>query len=155
MVSNPSLFGIPYKVVALVTLVVQNSLLTILLHYVSFICLNSFISLSSIWILTFFPLNVLLKQSRINVEPSKMYSAASAVLLNELLKGFVSFSIAFSNAVHAAAPSSSTYHSISNSGENLNEKGGRRNSLKEDWKDVWEIRRVWRGVEKMRQDIFR
>lgn len=30
-----------------------------------------------------------------------MYSAASAVLLNELLKGAISLSIAFRNAVHA------------------------------------------------------
>lgn len=36
VLSSPSLCGIPYKVIALVTLVVQNSMLTILLHYVSY-----------------------------------------------------------------------------------------------------------------------
>lgn len=51
----------------LVTLAVQNSLLTIIMHY-----------------------------SRVSTPPSRAYSAATAVLLNELLKGFISLVIAFS-----------------------------------------------------------
>ncbi|GAA5931550.1 uncharacterized protein JCM15063_001499 [Sporobolomyces koalae] len=64
--------GVPLSLISLVTLTVQNSALTIVLHY-----------------------------SRISVPKDKMYSAASAVLLNELLKGAISLSIAFRNAVHA------------------------------------------------------
>lgn len=51
----------------LVTLAVQNSLLTIIMHY-----------------------------SRVSTPPSRSYSAATAVLLNELLKGSISLAIAFS-----------------------------------------------------------
>lgn len=51
----------------LVTLAVQNASLTIIMHY-----------------------------SRISTSPSQTYSAASAVLLNELLKGTISLIIAFS-----------------------------------------------------------
>ncbi|GAA5957653.1 hypothetical protein JCM3765_001468 [Sporobolomyces pararoseus] len=67
-----SILGVPLSLISLVTLTVQNSALTIVLHY-----------------------------SRISVPKDKMYSAASAVLLNELLKGAISLSIAFRNAVHA------------------------------------------------------
>jgi UDP-sugar transporter A1/2/3 len=50
----------------LVTLAVQNSLLTLIMHY-----------------------------SRVSIPPSQSYSAPTAVLLNELLKGFISLAIAF------------------------------------------------------------
>ena len=50
----------------LATLAIQNASLTIIMHY-----------------------------SRVSTSPSQSYSAASAVLLNELLKGFISLSIAF------------------------------------------------------------
>ena len=53
--------------ISLVTLAVQNASLTIIMHY-----------------------------SRVTTSPSKTYSAAAAVLLNELLKGFISLVIAFS-----------------------------------------------------------
>lgn len=82
-----------------------------------------------------------------------MYSAASAVLLNELLKGFVSFSIAFSKAVHSAPP---TYASISNGDSYSNEKrGSRSGNGKEEWSNIWEIKRIMRGAAKMRREVFR
>jgi UDP-sugar transporter A1/2/3 len=62
----PSLWGVPLKYISLVTLAVQNSLLTIIMHY-----------------------------SRVSTPPSRAYSAATAVLLTELLKGFISLVIAF------------------------------------------------------------
>jgi solute carrier family 35 (UDP-sugar transporter), member A1/2/3 len=55
-----------YLLARLATLAIQNSMLTIIMHY-----------------------------SRVSVLPSQMYSAATAVLVNELLKGFISFAIAF------------------------------------------------------------
>ncbi|KAG9318667.1 nucleotide-sugar transporter [Chiua virens] len=62
----PSLCGVPLKYISLVTLAVQNSLLTIIMHY-----------------------------SRVYIPPSQSYSAPAAVLLNELLKGSISLAIAF------------------------------------------------------------
>ncbi|KAG1756678.1 nucleotide-sugar transporter [Suillus paluster] len=62
----PSFRGIPLKYISLVTLAVQNSLLTIIMHY-----------------------------SRVSIPPSQSYSAPTAVLLNELLKGSISLAIAF------------------------------------------------------------
>lgn len=80
----------------------------------------------------------------------KMYSASSAVLLNELLKGAISISIAFSNAVHAQ----SSYTPLSqNDGRMLeNEK---RSNNPEPWQQVWEKGRIIRGAEKLRTDVFR
>ncbi|KAG8904506.1 hypothetical protein FRB99_001639 [Tulasnella sp. 403] len=63
--NTPRLFGLPLKYVSLITLAVQNATLTIIMHY-----------------------------SRVSTAPSKTYSAASAVLLNELLKGSISMFIA-------------------------------------------------------------
>ncbi|KAJ8078880.1 hypothetical protein PM082_013164 [Marasmius tenuissimus] len=63
----PSLWGIPLKYISLVTLAVQNSLLTIIMHY-----------------------------SRVSIPASRTYSAATAVLMNEILKGSISLVIAFS-----------------------------------------------------------
>ena len=51
---------------SLVTLAVQNSALTLIMHY-----------------------------SRISIPPSRAYSAATAVLMNEILKGLISLTIAF------------------------------------------------------------
>ncbi|KAK4053142.1 hypothetical protein OIV83_001877 [Microbotryomycetes sp. JL201] len=82
-------FGVPVHLgaLSLVTLTLQNSALTIVLHY-----------------------------SRISVPADKMYSAASAVLLNELLKGSISLSIATYNAMMATpsplpAPTHASNHS--------------------------------------------
>ncbi|KAH9981392.1 nucleotide-sugar transporter-domain-containing protein [Lactifluus volemus] len=61
----PTVFGLPLKYVSLVTLAVQNAALSIVMHY-----------------------------SRVSTPPSQSYSPASAVLLNELLKGSISFGIA-------------------------------------------------------------
>ncbi|KAF9484730.1 nucleotide-sugar transporter [Pholiota conissans] len=63
----PSLWGIPLKYLSLVTLAVQNSALTIIMHY-----------------------------SRVSTPQSRQYSAATAVLMNEILKGTISLIIAFS-----------------------------------------------------------
>ncbi|KAI5119738.1 hypothetical protein M0805_008668 [Coniferiporia weirii] len=65
--TSPRLWGMPLKYISLVTLAVQNALLTIIMHY-----------------------------SRVSTPPSRTYSAASAVLFNELLKGSISLGIAFS-----------------------------------------------------------
>ena len=65
---SPRLFGIELKWISLVTLALQNAFLTIIMHY-----------------------------SRVTSVPNKTYSAASAVLLNELLKGSISVLIALKN----------------------------------------------------------
>ncbi|TFK42507.1 nucleotide-sugar transporter-domain-containing protein [Crucibulum laeve] len=62
----PSLCGIPLKYISLITLAVQNSALTIIMHY-----------------------------SRVSTPSSRAYSAATAVLMNEILKGLISLVIAF------------------------------------------------------------
>ncbi|KAF9013896.1 nucleotide-sugar transporter-domain-containing protein [Cyathus striatus] len=62
----PSIWGIPLKYISLVTLAVQNSALTIIMHH-----------------------------SRVSMPPSRAYSAATAVLMSEILKGFISLVIAF------------------------------------------------------------
>ncbi|TFY60949.1 hypothetical protein EVG20_g7236 [Dentipellis fragilis] len=61
----PTIFGLPLKYVSLVTLAVQNAALSIVMH-----------------------------QSRVSTPPSLSYSPASAVLLNEILKGSISLVIA-------------------------------------------------------------
>ncbi|KDQ33061.1 hypothetical protein PLEOSDRAFT_1091306 [Pleurotus ostreatus PC15] len=63
--SGPTIFGMPLKYVSLVTLAVQNAALSIVMHY-----------------------------SRVSTPPSRSYSPAAAVLLNEVLKGSISFVIA-------------------------------------------------------------
>ncbi|KAJ7063386.1 nucleotide-sugar transporter-domain-containing protein [Mycena amicta] len=63
----PSLWGMPLKYLSLVTLAVQNSLLTLIMHY-----------------------------SRVSTPPSSAYSPATAVLTTEILKGSISLLIAFS-----------------------------------------------------------
>ncbi|KAH9952046.1 nucleotide-sugar transporter-domain-containing protein [Amylocystis lapponica] len=74
----PSIFGLPLKYVSLVTLAVQNALLTLIMHY-----------------------------SRVSAAPSHTYSAAAAVLLTELLKGSISLAIAFAR-IDSCTPSASS-----------------------------------------------
>ncbi|TBU35994.1 nucleotide-sugar transporter-domain-containing protein [Dichomitus squalens] len=62
----PTICGMPLKYVSLVTLAVQNALLTLIMHY-----------------------------SRVSTAPQHTYSAGSAVLMVELLKGFISLCVAF------------------------------------------------------------
>ncbi|KAJ7046878.1 nucleotide-sugar transporter-domain-containing protein [Mycena alexandri] len=62
----PSLWGIPLKYLSLITLAVQNSMLTLIMHY-----------------------------SQVSAAPSRAYSPATAVLMNEILKGSISLMIAF------------------------------------------------------------
>ncbi|KAI0306320.1 nucleotide-sugar transporter-domain-containing protein [Multifurca ochricompacta] len=63
--SVPSLCGVSLKYISLVTLAAQNAALSLLMHY-----------------------------SRVSMPPSRAYSAASAVLATELLKGLISLFIA-------------------------------------------------------------
>ncbi|KAJ7264952.1 nucleotide-sugar transporter-domain-containing protein [Mycena haematopus] len=69
----PTICGMPLKYVSLVTLAVQNAALSIVMHY-----------------------------SRVSTPPSLSYSPASAVLLNELLKGGISFLIALARVPQVA-----------------------------------------------------
>ncbi|KAG6866981.1 hypothetical protein C0991_003897 [Blastosporella zonata] len=62
----PALAGIPLKHISLVTLAIQNSMLTLIMHH-----------------------------SRVSTPPSRTYAAATAVLMNEVLKGLISFVIAY------------------------------------------------------------
>ncbi|KAG6829582.1 hypothetical protein H0H87_010823 [Tephrocybe sp. NHM501043] len=64
---GPRICGMPLKYVSLVTLAVQNAALSIVMHY-----------------------------SRVSTPPELSYSPAAAVLLNEILKGTISFVIALS-----------------------------------------------------------
>ncbi|EIN07008.1 hypothetical protein PUNSTDRAFT_71768 [Punctularia strigosozonata HHB-11173 SS5] len=75
--SSPTILGLPLKYVSLVTLAVQNAALSIVMHY-----------------------------SRVSTSPSDSYSPASAVLLNELIKGSISFIIALYHASLLPAPRS-------------------------------------------------
>lgn len=63
---TPMACGIPLKYISLITLAAQNSVLAVVMHY-----------------------------SRVSVSPSHAYSAATAVLMTELLKGSISLCIAF------------------------------------------------------------
>ncbi|KAG6816447.1 hypothetical protein H0H87_006002 [Tephrocybe sp. NHM501043] len=67
----PALAGIPLKHISLVTLAIQNSMLTLIMHH-----------------------------SRISTPPSRTYSAPTAVLMNEVLKGLISFVIAYLRIEH-------------------------------------------------------
>ncbi|TFK72741.1 hypothetical protein BDN72DRAFT_762908 [Pluteus cervinus] len=71
--SGPTICGLPLKYVSLITLAVQNAALAIVMHY-----------------------------SRISTPPALAYSPASAVLLNEILKGSISFVIALMNKHEAS-----------------------------------------------------
>ncbi|KAF9246250.1 nucleotide-sugar transporter-domain-containing protein [Melanogaster broomeanus] len=62
---DPTIYGLPLKYVALVTLAVQNAALSIVMHY-----------------------------SRVSTPAHLSYSPASAVLMGEILKGSISFLIA-------------------------------------------------------------
>ncbi|KAI0080493.1 hypothetical protein K474DRAFT_199406 [Panus rudis PR-1116 ss-1] len=71
--SGPTICGLPLKYVSLVTLAVQNAALSIVMHY-----------------------------SRVSIPPSQAYSPATAVMLNELLKGGISFVIALLRVLSAS-----------------------------------------------------
>lgn len=87
---------VPYSLISLVTLTVQNSALTILLHYVSS-------SLCSDPIVAMLILHLYVIKSR-TAPNAKPYSAAAAVLLNEILKGTISSGIALNNIEPTIAP---------------------------------------------------
>lgn len=80
-----------------------------------------------------------------NAGPSKMYSSASAVLLNEILKLVVSFLVSGYNALYSSPQVSLPVD------DNLNEK--RRGSAFDKWaltQGNWK-----RVLGKMRRDVFR
>ncbi|KAH8106943.1 nucleotide-sugar transporter-domain-containing protein [Cristinia sonorae] len=70
---SPTICGLPLKYVSLVTLAVQNAALSIVMHY-----------------------------SRVSIPAAQAYSPATAVLLNELLKGSISFVIALARVLSAS-----------------------------------------------------
>ncbi|GAA6026882.1 hypothetical protein JCM8097_005930 [Rhodosporidiobolus ruineniae] len=121
MAAPATIAGIPLSLVSLVTLTVQNSALTIVLHY-----------------------------SRISVPKDKMYSAASAVLLNELLKGAISLSIAFRNAVLAANQPGSALERGEYAKLDLDEK--RHGAAGAD--SPWSADNVSRAARKMLTEVF-
>ncbi|KAF9557156.1 hypothetical protein CPC08DRAFT_725287 [Agrocybe pediades] len=77
---QPTICGLPLKYVSLVTLAVQNAALSIVMHY-----------------------------SRVSTPPSLSYSPASAVLLNEILKGSISFIVALSRSPLLNQPQQQQY----------------------------------------------
>ncbi|KZT11320.1 uncharacterized protein LAESUDRAFT_642341 [Laetiporus sulphureus 93-53] len=77
----PVVCGMPLKYVSLVTLAVQNALLTLIMHY-----------------------------SRVSAAPSETYSAAAAVLTTELLKGSISLVVAFTRLDCSSLPSTSPWN---------------------------------------------
>lgn len=80
-----------------------------------------------------------------------MYSAASAVLLNEILKGTISCGIAFYGAVHEQ-PSTRALTSAASAHD---EKRRVLQGDKESWTEIWEPKRLQRAFSKMRREIFR
>lgn len=98
-------------------------------------------------------------QSRTVVPADEMYSAASAVLLNELLKGSISISIAFRNALllQPASLSLSAYAPLAGSAGVANEleKRGGAGEGEGSWREWIEWGRLGRAANKMRGDVFR
>lgn len=94
---------VPYSLISLCVLTAQNSLLAILLHYVC-------ASLTLIWPLT--PradIRDLPTRPQSRTAPdAKPFSAAAAVLLNEILKGSISFVVALNNVDNSPAPSTTS-----------------------------------------------
>ncbi|GAA5972785.1 hypothetical protein JCM8115_006558 [Rhodotorula mucilaginosa] len=119
MPSSASFMGVPLSLVSLVTLTVQNSALTIVLHY-----------------------------SRISVPKDKSYSAASAVLLNELLKGAISLSIAFRNAVAGTSNAAGRSYAKLEGGEDDHYRKGVANG------NTWDLERVQAGGRKLLSEVF-
>lgn len=111
--------GVPLSLVSLVTLTVQNSALTIVLHY-----------------------------SRISVPKDKSYSAASAVLLNELLKGAISLSIAFRNAVAGTANAAGRSYAKLEGDEDDHYRKGIANG------NGWDLGKVQAGGRKLLSEVF-
>jgi hypothetical protein len=88
-----------------------------------------------------------------------MYNAASAVLLNELLKGAISLSIAFRNAVHGAHHPSSALERGDYARLEMDEKGRRGSGALQGGlgagESIWSVDTVSRGGRKMFKEVFR
>ncbi|SCZ89893.1 BZ3500_MvSof-1268-A1-R1_Chr1-3g01643 [Microbotryum saponariae] len=107
--------------------------------------------------------NSALTISRIRVPADRMYSAPEAVLFNELLKGSISFSIAFYNnlrlspssrAASAYAPISSEEETFLEESE-LQEISERRDAPDQPWHELWTISRIIYSVRQTALDVFR
>lgn len=79
-----------------------------------------------------------------------MYSAASAVLLNECLKGTISLSIALYNTL-LATPGSG-YAPLSPEDRPDEEKATGR---QRQWQELWTAHRMQKAATKLRKDVFR
>ncbi|GAA5833033.1 hypothetical protein JCM5353_005443 [Sporobolomyces roseus] len=109
------------------------------------------LSLISLVTLTVQPLlSLSYSTTRISVPKDKMYSAASAVLLNELLKGAISLSIAFRNSVHAHTGGPGGDYAPLPSKDELED--GRRPSTGDV--NVWESQRMQGAAKKMFTEVF-
>lgn len=82
-----------------------------------------------------------------------MYSAASAVLLNELLKGAISLSIAFRNAVHAHTGGGGPGGDYAPLPSKDELEDGRKPSTGDV--NVWESQRMQGAARKMFTEVFR
>lgn len=78
-----------------------------------------------------------------------MYSAASAVLLTELLKGGISLGIAGYNAFNVQ--SAHLADDYTSADERLEEK----RLLDSSWQEGWQSGRLTRAVHKLGRDVFR
>lgn len=88
-------------------------------------------------------------QSRISVPKDKSYSAASAVLLNELLKGAISLSIAFRNAVAGTANAAGRSYAKLEGDEDDHYRKGIANG------NGWDLGKVQAGGRKLLSEVFR
>lgn len=88
-------------------------------------------------------------QSRISVPKDKSYNAASAVLLNELLKGAISLSIAFRNAVAGTASTSGRDYAKLETGDSLDYRRGGQGG------DGWDPQRIKAGARRLMGEVFR
>lgn len=149
--SSASFMGVPLSLVSLVTLTVQNSALTIVLHYVS----TEFREQNPGGKKKIDPQLTAENhvhprtQSRISVPKDKSYSAASAVLLNELLKGAISLSIAFRNAVAGQADAAGRNYAKMEGGDDDDYRKGGTGG------DAWDWERVQAGGRKLLGEVFR
>lgn len=80
-----------------------------------------------------------------------MYSAASAVLLNECLKGAISITIAFYNTL-LASPGSG-YSALSSNEKEAEDKAGSLRNKR--WDKLLTVQRVSAAGGKLRKEIFR
>lgn len=99
--------------------------------------------------------NVCCSQSRISVPADKMYSAGSAVLLNECLKGTISLSIAFYNALNAQSAGPSAGYVPISGDDKQNNVDEKRQAGRTPLVELLTLPRIKRAAAKMRNEVFR